>query len=110
MTSSITYSSLDSMGRAGVAMGNIGPDIISGVGERQNMVGIKPSGWNFNRYDGIVNTQPAYVYNRCHLLAHSLGGQEQEINLITGTRYMNESGMLPFEEKVARYLEQNDSQ
>ncbi len=101
----ITYSSLDSVGRAGVVTGNIGPDIVSGVGERQNMVGIKPSGWNnFNRYDGIVNSQPAYLYNRCHLLAHLLGGQEQEINLITGTRYLNETGMLPFEEKVASYI------
>lgn len=105
VTSFITYSSLDSSGRAGVVIGNIGPDIISGVGERQYMVGIKPSGWNnFNRYDGIVNSQPAYLYNRCHLLAHSLGGQEQEINLVTGTRYLNETGMLPFEEKVTSYI------
>lgn len=104
-TSFITYSSLDSLGRAGVVVGNIGPDTVSGVGERQSMIGIKPSGWNnFNRYDGMVTSQPAYLYNRCHLLAHSLGGQEQEINLVTGTRYLNETGMLPFEEKVTAYI------
>ena len=100
----IKYSTLDGLGRAGVVFANIGPDTLAEVGPRQNMVGIKPTGWNYNRYDGIVNSQPAYVYNRCHLLAHSLGGVEQEINLVTGTRYMNETGMLPFEEKVASYI------
>ena len=100
----VRFSSLDSNGRAGVAFANIGPDTLSAIGPRQNMVGIKPSGWNFNRYDGVVNSQPAYVYNRCHLLAHSLGGVDQEINLVTGTRYMNETGMLPFEELVAKYV------
>ena len=103
-TSFVSYSTLDGFGRAGVVYANVGPDTIAAVGPRQNMVGIKPSGWNYNRYDGIVNSQPAYVYNRCHLLAHSLGGAEQEINLVTGTRYMNETGMLPFETMVTQYI------
>ena len=103
-TSFTRFSSLDSQNRAGVAFGNIGPDTIAAVGPRQNMVGITPSGWNFNKYEGIVNSQPAYVYNRCHLLAHSLGGVDQEINLVTGTRYMNETGMIPFETQVADYI------
>ena len=69
------------------------------------MVGIRPSGWiNFNRYDGIVNSQPAYLYNRCHLIAHQLGGKEEEVNLVTGTRYLNETGMIPYEDEVARYI------
>ncbi len=106
MTESFVRNSpLDSLGRAGVAFGCIGPDTLSSVGDRENMVGIKPSGWsNFNRYDGIVNSQPAYLYNRCHLIAHQLGGKEEEINLVTGTRYLNETGMIPFEEEVARYI------
>ena len=100
----VRNSPLDSLGRAGVAFGCIGPDTLSSVGDRENMVGIKPSGWsNFNRYDGIVNSQPSYLYNRCHLIAHQLGGKE-EINLVTGTRYLNETGMIPFEEEVARYI------
>lgn len=100
----VKFSDLDSQGRAGVAYGCIGADTIETVGPRQNMVGILPSGWNFNKYEGIVNSRPAYVYNRCHLLAHSLGGVDQEINLVTGTRYMNETGMLPFETLVADYI------
>ena len=103
-TSFVRFSELDSYGRAGVAFANIGPDILSSVGMRQNMSGITPSGWSFNKYDGMVNSQPAYVYNRCHLLAHSLGGVEKEKNLVTGTRYMNETGMLPFEDGVAQYI------
>ena len=98
------YSEIDSLGRAGVVFANIGQDTVSEVGPRQNMTGIKPSGWNYNRYDGVVNSQPAYVFNRCHLLAHSLGGVEEEKNLVTGTRYMNVSGMEPFENLVTQYI------
>ena len=108
-TSFVQFSQLDGYGRAGMAFANIGPDTLSSVGTRQSMVGIKPSGWSYNRYDGMVNSQPAYVYNRCHLLAHSLGGVEQEINLVTGTRYMNETGMLPFEDKVAQYIRRTNN-
>lgn len=104
-TSFVQFSQLDSLGRAGVAFANIGPDILDAVGARNSMTGIQPTGWSFNKYEGIVNSQPAYLYNRCHLLAHSLGGVEEMINLVTGTRYMNESGMKPFEDKVAKYIE-----
>lgn len=100
----IKFSSLDGLGRAGTAYGCIGKDTLDAVGPRRDMVGIKPSGWNYNRYEGIVNTQPPFVYNRCHLIAHALGGLEQEINLITGTRYMNETGMKPYEDSVAKYI------
>lgn len=99
----ITFSDLDSLGRAGVAFANVGPDTIASVGERQGMAGIRPSGWNQNKYEGIVNSQPPYLYNRCHLLAHQLGGIEKEINLITGTRYLNEA-MIPHENKVVDYI------
>ena len=105
----VKFSTLDGQGRAGVAYGCIGPDIISAVGQRPSITDIKPSGWNFNKYEGIVNSQPAYVYNRCHLLAHSLGGVDQEINLITGTRYMNESGMEQFERQVADYIKKTQN-
>lgn len=106
LTESFVHNSpLDNQGRAGVAFGCIGPDTLSSVGDRENMVGIRPSGWsNFNRYDGIVNSQPAYLYNRCHLIAHQLGGKEEEVNLVTGTRYLNETGMIPYEDEVARYI------
>lgn len=96
----IDYSPLDSHGRAGVVTACIGPDTIDSVGDRANMSGIKPSGWRFDTYPGIVNSQPAYLYNRCHLLAHSLGGKDKEDNLVTGTRYMNEIMAREVENKV----------
>lgn len=71
---------------------------------RQDIGYIKPSGWNQQKYPGIVNSQPPYIYNRCHLIGHQLAGEDGEVNLITGTRYLNVDGMLPFEEKVAEYV------
>jgi hypothetical protein len=73
------------------------------------MTGIKPSGWHNNKYEGIVDSAPPYVYNRCHLLAHSLGGKEEEKNLVTGTRYINESGMMPFESLVYDYINSTEN-
>lgn len=99
----IETSPLDSQKRAGVVFANIGTDILDAVGERERMVGIKPSGWNQKKYKGLVTSQPPYLYNRCHLLAHQLGGKEKENNLITGTRYLNEA-MIPYENEVADYV------
>ena len=99
----IETSPLDSQKRAGVVFANIGTDILDTVGERENMVGIRPSGWNQKKYKGLVTSQPPYLYNRCHLLAHQLGGKEKENNLITGTRYLNEA-MIPYENEVAEYV------
>ena len=103
-TSFTKFSELDSLGRAGVAFANVGPDILPPSGSREQIGMIRPAGWNQNRYDGIVNSQPAYLYNRCHVLAHSLGGVDQEKNLVTGTRYLNEDGMKPFEDMVVSYV------
>ena len=108
-TSFVKYSELDSNGRAGTVIANVGSDTLDVIGVRQNMTNIRPSGWSFNRYDGIVNSQPAYLYNRCHLLAHSLGGIEQEKNLVTGTRYMNEIGMGELENKVTQYIKNTNN-
>lgn len=104
--SSIEMKPLDSLGRAGVVYANLGPDIINSVGPRETIVNIKTSGLkkNNNKYSGIVNSQPPYLYNRCHLLAHMLGGKEKEINLVTGTRYLNVEGMLPNETKVKDHI------
>ena len=104
--SSATYSNLDDQGRAGVAFGCIGPDTLDSVGPRKKITDITPSGWNFNKYKDIVNSDPPYVYNRCHLIAHSLGGLDNELNLITGTRYMNESGMGDKEDDVLKCIKE----
>lgn len=98
------YSPLDGLGRAGVAMANIGTDIMPPSDSRQNIGYIKPSGWNQQKYEGIVNSNPPYLYNRCHLIGHQLAGEDGDINLITGTRYLNVEGMLPFEDMVADYV------
>lgn len=103
------YSDLDSLGRCGVAYANVGRDLMP-TEERGEIGSIKPSGWVQAKYEGIVDSKPPYLYNRCHLIAYCLTAENaNEKNLITGTRYMNVEGMLPFEEKVARYLDSNDN-
>lgn len=97
------YSGLDDLGRCGIACANIGQDIMP-VEERGNIGQIKPSGWHTVKYD-IVNGN--YLYNRCHLIAYELSAENaNEENLITGTRYMNVEGMLPFENQVADYVKE----
>jgi len=104
-----TYSKLDLMGRCGVAFANVGRDLMP-RDNRGEIGDIKPSGWIQAKYEGIVDSKPPYLYNRCHLIAYCLTGENaNDKNLITGTRYMNVEGMLPFEEKVAKYLDANDN-
>ena len=104
-----TYSKLDLMGRCGVAFANVGRDLMP-RDNRGEIGDIKPSGWVQDKYEGIVDSKPPYLYNRCHLIAYCLTGENaNDKNLITGTRYMNVEGMLPFEEKVAKYLDANDN-
>lgn len=96
-----SYSELDWLGRCGVAMACIGTELMP-IEERGSIGQIKPSGWHTVRYD-IVDGK--YLYNRCHLIGYQLTGENaNEKNLITGTRYMNIEGMLPFEDMVATYV------
>ena len=102
------FSELDSLGRCGQAFANVSREMMP-EGERGEIGSIKPSGWKQAKYDGIIDSKPPYLYNRCHLIAYCLTGENaNEKNLITGTRYLNVDGMLPFEEEVARYLDKND--
>lgn len=104
-TSFEQYSELDSLGRCGVAFANLSRDLMP-TEERGEIGEIRPTGWRQAKYPGVVDSNPPYLYNRCHLIAYCLTGQNANVkNLITGTRYMNNMGMLPFEEEVARYLE-----
>lgn len=97
------YSDLDEKGRCGVAYANICKEIMPPDGdERGNISSIKPTGWVQRKYNG------EYLYNRCHLIGHQLSDEDaNELNLITGTRYFNVNGMLPFENKVADYIEKH---
>ena len=97
------YSELDELGRCGVALACIGEEIMP-TEERGAIGQVKPSGWKMAKYD-IVDGK--YLYNRCHLIGFQLSGENaNEKNLITGTRYMNVDGMLPFENMVADYVKE----
>lgn len=97
-----SYSGLDSLGRCGVCVASVGTDIMP-TEERGNIGQVKPTGWQTVKYNGIVDGN--YLYNRCHLIGYQLTGENaNEKNLITGTRYMNVDGMLPFENMVADYV------
>lgn len=97
------YSDLDELGRCGVACANIGQDTMP-TEERGEIGQIKPSGWQTVKYD---NVDGKYLYNRCHLIGYQLSAENaNEKNLITGTRYLNVTGMLPFEDMVADYVEE----
>lgn len=101
------YSPLDRLGRCGVAFALVGRETMPT--EPRGSIGmVKPSGWHTVRYDGLVDG--SYLYNRCHLIGFQLAGENaNERNLITGTRTMNEIGMLEFEDRVADYVEQTGS-
>ena len=79
--------------------------------EQRGPIGdVKPTGWVQEKSPGIVDSEPPYLYNRCHLIAYSMTGQNaNELNLITGTRYMNATTMLSYEEQVLRYLDNSDN-
>lgn len=102
-TSFEKYSDLDELGRCQVAYANIGKDLMP-TEERGSISEVKPSGWENKKYD-IVDGK--YLYNRCHLIGFQLTGENaNKKNLITGTRYLNVTGMLPFENQVADYIKE----
>ena len=99
------YSDLDFLGRCGTAFANLSIDTMPTANEeRENISSVTPSGWINKKYE-IVDG--GYLYNRCHLIGYQLSAENvNEKNLITGTRYMNTEGMLPFENKVAEYIKE----
>ncbi|MCF0124680.1 MAG: DNA/RNA non-specific endonuclease [Clostridia bacterium] len=103
------YSELDLYGRCGTAFANLCKELMPT--ESRGQIGhIKPSGWNQKKYPGIINSKPPYLYNRCHLIGFQLAGEnDNEKNLITGTRYFNVNGMLPFENEVREYIDQTNN-
>lgn len=100
------YSRLDRYGRCGYAMACIGIDLMP-TEERESISSVTPSGWVNNTYDFVDGK---YLYNRCHLIGFQLTGENaNERNLITGTRYLNTEGMLPFENMVADYIKETEN-
>lgn len=97
------YAPLDSMGRCGTAIASIGPDLMP-TEPRGSIGQVKPSGWHTVKYDCVDGK---YLYNRCHLIGYQLTAENANTsNLITGTRYLNTEGMLPFENMTADYIKE----
>lgn len=95
------FPELDELGRCGVVTACLGPETMP-VAARESIGMIKPSGWHLEKYEGIDGN---YLYNRCHLIGYQLCGENaNELNLITGTRYMNTEGMEPYESDTAYYI------
>ena len=100
------YSELDSLGRCGVAFANICQELMP-TESRGEIGQVKPAGWHTVKYD-VVNGK--YLYNRCHLIGFQLAGENaNELNLITGTRYLNIDGMLDHENEIAAYVRKTDN-
>ena len=99
-----SYHKLDKLGRCGVAYANVSKDTMPT--EARGEIGqIRPSGWHTVKYTGVVDGN--YLYNRSHLIAYCLTAENaNKKNLITGTRYLNTEGMLPFENMVADYIKE----
>ncbi|WP_026493037.1 DNA/RNA non-specific endonuclease [Butyrivibrio sp. XPD2002] len=99
-----SYGELDELGRCTPAMACIGKDLMP-TKDRESISMVKPTGWEQEKYPGLVDSDPPFLYNRCHMIGFQLTGENaNEQNLITGTRYMNVEGMLPYENEVAEYI------
>ena len=97
------YAELDKYGRCGTCIALIGKELMP-TEERGSIGQVKPTGWHTSKYDFVDGK---YLYNRCHLIGFQLTGENaNERNLITGTRYLNVNGMLPFENMVADYIKE----
>lgn len=100
------YSELDDLGRCGVTEACIGVDIMP-TEPRGSISSVKPTGWHSVKYDHVDGKS---LYNRCHLIGFQLAGENaNKKNLITGTRYLNVEGMLPFEDLVADYVKETEN-
>lgn len=98
-----TYGQRDSLGRCTTAWACVGQDLMP-TEDRGSIGQVKPTGWHTVKYDCVDGK---YLYNRCHLIGYQLTGENaNEDNLITGTRYLNTEGMLPFENLTADYIKE----
>lgn len=97
-----SYAPLDGYGRCGSAIALLGKELMPTT-KRESIAHIKPTGWHTVRYDDLIKDK--YLFNRCHLIAYMLAGEnDNKQNLVTGTRYLNVEGMLPFEDLVKDYI------
>ena len=100
------YSELDALGRCGAAYANVCLETMP-TEKRGSISEVKPTGWHSVKYDNVDGKS---LYNRCHLIGYQLTAENaNKQNLITGTRYLNVDGMLPFENMVADYVKETDN-
>lgn len=100
------YGDLDSLGRCTAAYANVGTDLMP-TEKRGSISSVKPTGWHSVQYDNVDGKS---LYNRCHLIGFQLTGENaNKKNLITGTRYLNVDGMLPFEDMIADYVKETNN-
>lgn len=100
------YSDLDELGRCGTAYSSVGTDLMP-TEKRGSISKVKPTGWQTSEYEFVDGK---HLYNRCHLIGYQLTAENaNEKNLITGTRYLNVDGMLPFENLVADYVKETEN-
>ncbi|MBE6568239.1 MAG: hypothetical protein E7657_06245 [Ruminococcaceae bacterium] len=103
-----TYGDLDKLGRCTVCISSIGFDLMP-TEDRESISSVTPSGWINKKYDTSL-VEGGYIYNRCHLIGFQLTGENaKKENLITGTRYLNIEGMLPFENMIASYVKETEN-
>ena len=103
-----TYGDLDKLGRCTVCISSIGVDLMP-TEDRESISSVTPSGWINKKYDTSL-VEGGYIYNRCHLIGFQLTGENaKKENLITGTRYLNIEGMLPFENMIASYVKETEN-
>lgn len=101
-----TYGALDELGRCTMCIACVGTDIMP-TQKRESISSVKPTGWHSVRYDIV---EGGSLYNRAHLIGFQLTGENaNKNNLITGTRYLNATGMLPFENMIADYVKETDN-
>lgn len=95
------YAELDRLGRCGQTFSCVCQETMP-TEKRGSIGAVKPTGWHYDKYDFVDGK---YLYNRCHLQGYQLTGENaNERNLITGTRWFNTEGMLPYENEVAAYV------
>lgn len=100
------YGDLDNLGRCTYAIALVGLETMPQE-KRESISAVKPSGWQISKYDFIDGK---YLYNRCHLIGYQLTAENaNKCNLITGTRYLNVTGMLPFENQIADYVDETEN-
>ena len=102
----IELSRLDALGRCGTNAASLGKDMLDKAGDRRDISDIKPSGWNQASYPDVIDREGGWLYHRSHLIAHMFAGEDPDVdgerNLVTGTEYMNEDGMLPYAERAVQ--------